>query len=231
MQFRKQLLQETLRSGPRHSTKHQRRASWIGLGVISSNHRKSSPAPLSNSLVPLSNDQPGRITQILSGTYAESVLQTQLGNQGRVQGNLVSSFPPYEKLFNPNATTLVGASLLATHSQNTELSQAEQLQLVATLTPGVSTVATWINPHSGWFAKGVSVLGLLPLASVVAKPVLTQLGSLSAEAGELGRFSSEFDELGNLTSSEEEAAEKGTALHHIFPQEFRGAIRRTWDRY
>ena len=78
-----------------------------------------------------------------------------------------------------------------------------------------------MNPHSGWFAKGVSVLGLLPLASVVAKPVLTQLGSLSAEAGELGRLSSEFDELGNLTSLEEEAAEKGTALHHIFPQEFR----------
>ena len=70
--------------------------------------QNSSPAPLSNSLVPLSNDQPGRITQILSGTYAESVLQTQLGNQGRVQGNFVSPFPPYEKLFNPNATTSWG---------------------------------------------------------------------------------------------------------------------------
>ena len=50
--------------------------------------------PQASSPTPVNDSQPGVINQILSGTYAKSVLQTQLSSQGLTPGYFVNPFPP-----------------------------------------------------------------------------------------------------------------------------------------
>jgi hypothetical protein len=154
--------------------------------VLAGSDWASSLNPQNSSPAPLSNDQPGALAQILSGTYAESVLQVQLMNQGQVPGSFVSPVPPNDYLFNPNATSLAGATLLGSHSPNTEVLQAQQMELAASMFPVVGAVSTWMHPHSSSFAKGIAVVGavasVLPLVSELTElGNLPELGSLSTE--------------------------------------------------
>jgi hypothetical protein len=125
----------------------------------------------------------GAISQILSGTYANSVLQRQLSSQG--QGFYVSPSPDHDLLFNPNATSLVDAMLLASHSPNTALSGAYGAQWAVTMVPILGSVSVWMNPDSSGFSKGLAVvsgvLSLLPLGSEIAGlGNLTEVGGLSS---------------------------------------------------
>jgi hypothetical protein len=169
----------------------------------------------------LANSQPNVITQILSGTYSESVLERQLSNQGRLPGFFVSP-TTYEYLFNPNAKSLAEATLLASHSPNTELQVAQQAELAASMTPVVGSISTWMNPHSGPFAKSMATIGLfasvLPLASKfsgVAGELGPELGSLGPEIDEAvpsaeepfkTALAGETSALGEFASVQEEAA-------------------------
>jgi hypothetical protein len=137
------------------------------------------------------------VSQIFSGTYADSVLERQLSGQGLVPGSFVNPTLPHDYLFNPNATNLMDATLLSSHSPNRDWLDAQSMQLGVSMAPVVGSVATWMNPHSGWFAKGMAVAGVLPIVS--------ELGGL-ASVSELGSLSTEATEL--------EAIEQ----HHIFPQ-------------
>ncbi len=135
----------------------------------------------------------------MSGAYADSVLRTQLANQGATPGAFVSPVAPYDYLFNPNATGLDDARLLASHSINTQLSQAEQAQLGVSMAPVVGSVATWMNPHSTWFQKSMAVFAVLP---VMTAGVFGKLGSLSGLAGDLAGL----QELGSLSTEANELA-------------------------
>ena len=169
------------------------------------------------------NSQPGVISQVMSGTYADTVLQSQLFSQGLVPGSFVSPVAPHDYLFNPNAKSLVDATLLSTHSPNTQLLQAQSAQLGASMTPIVGSVATWMNPHSGPFSKGLAALG----AVLTVLPMASELGELG-NVGKLGGGAAdELPALGNEVndslSSEGEIAEieeevEKTVQHHIFPQ-------------
>jgi hypothetical protein len=141
-------------------------------------------------------NQPSTINQILSGTYANSVLQMQLSSEGTILGSYVSPTLPYDYLFNPNASSLMDAILLSSHSPNAELLQAQSLQLGASMAPIIGPISTWMNPNSGWFAKAVATAGALPMVSDLAG-----LGSLSVE----------------LDSALAEAGEEaGSNLQHVF---------------
>jgi len=138
--------------------------------------------PENRSPGPVNDNQPSTISQILSGTYADSVLQMQLSSEGLVPGSFVSPTIPNDYLFNPNATSLVEAILLSSRSPNAQLLQAQSLQLGASMAPIIGSVSTWLNPHSGWFAKGLAVAGVLPIVSDLAGlGAVAELGSLSAE--------------------------------------------------
>jgi hypothetical protein len=154
--------------------------------------------------VPSQNDsQPGVISQILSQTYSNSVLQNQLSHQGLVPGFFVSPVAANDYLFNPNATSLVDAMLLAAHSPNTQLSQARSLELGASMTPIIGAVSTWMNPNSGWFSKGLAVAGVVPMVSQLAG----ELGSLSA----LEEFSTLGPQLPSSLSVLEETVESSVS--------------------
>ena len=156
----------------------------------------------------MNDNQPSVVSQIFRGTYADSVLRTQLLNQGRIPGSFVSPTLPHDYLFNPNATGLVDATLLSSHSPNRDLLDAQSIELGVSMAPILGSFATWMNPRSGWFAKTVAVLGVLPAASEIA--------GLRSASG-LGSLATEADAALGVESEVGEAS----ALHHIFPQEFR----------
>jgi hypothetical protein len=141
----------------------------------------------------------GATSQILSGTYADSVLQRQLSSQGQAPGSFVSPIAPNDYLFNPNAKSLLDSTLLSSHSPNTQLLQAEAAQVGVSMLPIIGSVATWMNPQSSGGAKGIAlatgVLDVLPLAGAVAG----ELGVLSKAAGTM----TELSELGSLSAKSE----------------------------
>jgi hypothetical protein len=139
--------------------------------------------PQFSSPAPVSNDQPSPIIQVLSQTYAESILRTQLLNQGQVPGSFVSPLPPYDYLFSPNASSLSEAVLLSTHSPNADLESALVQQQFAAGLPVIGSVSTWLNPRSGPVSKGIATVGaILPFAGVFAG----ELGTLGPELETLG---------------------------------------------
>jgi hypothetical protein len=161
--------------------------------------------PLDSSLAPVSNSQTSLIAQVLSGTYEESVLQAQLSSQGSAPGSFASPSAPYDYLFNPNATSLTEAMLLASRSPNAQLLQADEIQLWVSMLPIIGPVSTWMNPRSGSFAKGVAAVGLaasvLPLGSELSRlgaglgPELETLGpELPALGREIGNAGPGFAE-------------------------------------
>jgi hypothetical protein len=140
---------------------------------------------LNLSLTPLpstpSTSQQTLVYQIMSGTYASNILETQLANQGQSAGGFTSPTLPYDLLFSPNATSLAQAQLLASRTPNQPLIDAALLQYSVSMLPIVGSISTWMHPESGPFAKGVAVatgvLSVLPFASALSK----ELGALSPE--------------------------------------------------
>ena len=164
------------------------------LGATQSDPMTSTPNNMISSSSSFSPDaqpssglnQPSVFTQVLRGTYAESVLQQQLANQGRQPGVFVSPVLPFDSLFNPNATSLGGATLLASHSPNEPLREAQEAELAASMTPFVGSIATWMNPRSGPFAKGIATIGFFASAFSLASAISREAAQVGSELGSLG---------------------------------------------
>jgi hypothetical protein len=148
----------------------------------------------------MANNLPDATSQILSGSYADSVLQNQLANQGQVPGSFVSPVTPNDYLFNPNAGSLVEAMLLAAHSPNAQLLEAQSLELGASMAPLLGAVSTWMNPRSSLLSKGIALAATLPL--------LSELGGVLGEVG---------GELGSLSAVEEQLPALGPELETSLP--------------
>jgi hypothetical protein len=170
---------------------------------------------------PSSASPPGAIYQILSGTFADSVLQTQLASEGLVPGPFVSPTAPNDYLFNPNATSIVEAMILGSHSPNTALTHAQQLEYTASQIPVLGSIGTWLNPRSGGVAKGIALVG--GLAS--ALPLAPGIGSLGKELA--GPLAEELSALATELQPSEEAVTAWRQLlreydyqdHHVFARE------------
>jgi hypothetical protein len=158
--------------------------------------------PRGTSTVPSAADQQSVFHQVLSGTYAASILQRQLASQGRAPGVFVSPNPPFDLLFSPNAQTLGEAQLLASRPGNTELERALGLQATVSNLPILGSVATWMNPNSGRFGKGLAVVGgvlsVVPLGAELGAMLKESVAELAALLEELGLVSVSVEELAPL---------------------------------
>lgn len=186
--------------------------------TLASFSAQSTRSPFSSLATPL-GDTRGAITRVLSQTYSETLLRQQLANQGMQPGVFVSPKIPYDNLFNPSATSLVEATLLASHSPNYELREAQEIEFLASNTPGIGLISAFMNPHLGPVERSVAVIG--QLASVVGIGASVVGGELGSSAEMLGP---ELHQA--LGPSEEDVRawyqllrESGYQRHHVFAQD------------
>jgi hypothetical protein len=91
---------------------------------------------------------------------------------------------PYDYLFNPYATSLVEATLLASHAPNFMLREAQSIEFFASSTPEIGLISAFMNQHLGPVGRSVAVIGQLAGMVGMGGEIASELGSLGTEVDE-----------------------------------------------